>query len=109
MKNEKAAKSFVRKIIRHAKIDPYLCIAVDCPETGESFYWGTKESELLESIFGVESCYVRFVDLTTSRELGALAIFLDYDFDHNPEQIVYDYIDNNWTNKLMKYATKESK
>lgn len=42
MKHEKQAKSFIRKMIRKVKIDPYVSIRVDCAIDGETLYHGTK-------------------------------------------------------------------
>lgn len=104
MKHEKQAKSFIRKMIRKVKIDPYVSIRVDCGIDGETLYHGTKESDLLDTIFGVDCSEVFFVDLTTSRELGGIAIVLDY--DRSPDEIVSDYIDNDYTNRLIQHAEK---
>ena len=103
---EKQSKAIIRKIIRQVKIDPYVCICVNCGIDGETLYRGTKESEILDTIFGVDCCEVFFIDLTTSRQLGGIAIALEY--DTAPNQIIYDYINNEYTERLIKLTTKES-
>ena len=93
MRNEKQAKSVIRKIIRKAKRDWTTGIYVDCAEEGVTLSNCSQlERDLIDAVFSVDASIIRFVSLTTGRRLGEMLIVLEH--DSSPSEIICDYTDN---------------
>ena len=94
MKNEKQAKSVIRKIIRKAKRDWTTGIYVDCAIENDVTLSNCSqlERDLLDAVFSVDASIIRFVSLTTGRRLGEMLIVLEH--DSSPQEIICDYTDN---------------
>ena len=100
MKNEKQAKSAIRKIIRKAKRDWTTSIYVDSAEDGETLSNCSQlERDLIDAVFSVDASIIRFVSLTTGRRLGDILIVLEQ--DSSPSEIICDYTDNDYIGRLI--------
>jgi len=100
MKNEKQAKSVIRKIIRKAKRDWTTGIYVDCAEENVTLSNCSQlERDLIDAIFSVDASIIRFVSLTTGRRLGEMLIVLEH--DSLPSEIICDYTCNDYMERLI--------
>jgi hypothetical protein len=95
MLHEKKIRAAIRKIIRKAKQDHHTLITVAGSEN-ESML----ENYLINEIMACDESTVRFLSLTTGRNLGAMLFVFDYDSD--PAEIVCDCTDNAYTHNLLK-------
>ena len=100
MKNERQAKSLIRKIIRKAKRDWTTGIYVNCPEDGVTLSNCSQlERDLIDAIFSVDASVIRFVSLTTGRRLGDVLVVLEH--DSSPSEIICDYTCNDYMERLI--------
>jgi hypothetical protein len=100
MRNEKQAKSVIRKIIRKARRDWTTGIYVDCAEEGVTISNCSQlERDLIDAVFSVDTSVIRFVSLTTGRRLGEMLIVLEH--DSSPQEIICDYTDNWYMAMIM--------
>jgi len=98
MKLEAKAKTLLRKIIKKAYLDPKIKIVVRVD--GERINENFTVNEIIESVFAVDISTVKFLDSEKKKCIGWLFIVLDYESE--PEEIICDYSDNEYTGNLLK-------
>lgn len=95
MLNETQIKSAIRKIIRRAKQDRFTLITVAGSDNESQL-----ERDLISKIMACDETTVCFYNNTTGTCLGVM--FLVFDYDTCPTEIVADFTDNAYTNALLK-------
>ena len=94
MKNETQIKATIRKIIRKAKQDQFTLITVAGSGNDSQL-----ERDLISEIMACDETTVRFYNNLTGKCLGVLLFVFDYDSE--PDEIVSDCTDNEYTYKLL--------
>jgi len=94
MKNETQIKTAIRKIIRKAKQDQFTLITV--ANSGND---SQLERDLISEIMACDETTVRFCNNLTGKCLGVMLFVFDYDSE--PDEIVSDCTDNEYTHKLL--------
>ena len=99
MKYEKQARALIRKMIRSARQDWATCVYVTPYGDDETINERQNEKEILDAVFCCDETVIRFVDITTGRNLGSILVVLEY--DREPCEIVSDHTDNDYINRLL--------
>jgi len=99
MKHEKQARAMIRKMIRRAKQDWTTCVYVTPYGESEVLNEGQLERDIVNAVFCCDETVIRFVDITTGRNLGSVLVVLEY--DREPCEIVSDYTDNPYMQRLI--------
>jgi hypothetical protein len=94
MKNETQIKAAIRKIIRRAKQDQFTLITVAGSGNDSQL-----ERDLISEIMACDETTLRFHNNLTGKCLGAMRFVFDYDSE--PDEIVSDCTDNEYTHKLL--------
>ena len=99
MKYEKQARAMIRKMIRSARQDWATCVYVRPYGDDETINERQNEREILDAVFCCDETVIRFVDITTGRNLGSVLVVLEY--DRQPDEVISDYTDNPYTQRLI--------
>ena len=108
MLHEKQAKSVIRKMIRKAKQDwtmglyVYLSYDDDVQNIDHNGQVSFKEKDIIDAIMCADETVLRFVRTTDGYHLGSILFIFDYDSD--PSEIICNYTDNDYINRLIKHA-----
>ena len=94
MLNEKQIKSAVRKILRRAKQDRFTLITVAGSDNESQL-----ERDLIRDILACDETTVCFYDITRGTCLGVILFVFEYDSE--PDEIVCDCTDNEYTLRLV--------
>ena len=94
MLNEKQIKSAIRKIIRRAKQDRFTLITVAGSDNESQL-----ERDLIREIIACDETTVCFYNNLTGTCLGVILFVFDYDSE--PDEIVCDCTDNEYTLRLV--------
>ena len=102
MKYEKQARAHVRRIIRDARQDWSTCVFVRCYGDDDILNDRQHEREILDAVFNCDETTITFHDTCTGRNLGSILVVLDY--DREPGEIISDYTDNRYIERLITKA-----
>jgi len=108
MLHEKQAKSVIRKMIRKAKQDwtmglyVYLSYDDEVQNIDRNGQVSFKEKDIIDAVMCADETVLRFVRITDGHHMGSVLFVFDY--DRLPEEIISDYTDNEYTNRLVKHA-----
>ena len=106
MLNEKKIKQVIRKIVREAKSDWAAGLYVSAMGDNETLNLNRDglpsflERDVINAILSCDETTLRIVRITDSKLLGNIAFVFDYDSD--PSEVVCDYTDNDYTNRLIQ-------
>jgi hypothetical protein len=101
MIHEKQARALVRKMIRRARQDWTTCVYVTPYGEDEVINEGQLERHIVNAVFSCDETILTFHNMTTGRNLGKVAIVLEY--DREPCEIVSNYTDNDYINRLLNH------
>lgn len=93
----KACEAVARKIIRSGRDKHVVCL-VECE--GATFTATDKESQIIDAIFAADETTLRFLETTTGKTLGEFQFVLE--FDSSPFEIVQDFTNNEFCNRIME-------
>lgn len=99
MLHEGKSKELLKRIIKHAQMDRSIFVVVR-DEDGEKMNDTNKIDEIIDCIFSVDVCEVYFFDRIRRKSKGWIVVVLEY--DTLPDEIISDYLLNDYINELVK-------
>jgi len=112
MLHEKQIKSVIRKIVRKAKQDwttglyvflsgdDYLANKGDVQNLDKNGQVSFLEKDIIDAVLCGDETVIKFVRTTDGYHLGSILFIFDYDSD--PSEIICNYTDNDYINRLIK-------
>ena len=106
MLKEKKIKQVIRKIVREAKTDWTTGLYVSAMGDNETLNLNSDglpsflERDVINAILSCDETILRLVRITDSKTLGQIVFVFDYDSEAS--EIVCDYTDNEYTNRLIQ-------
>ena len=99
---EKKCRAHIRRVIRKARQEWSTVVLVYPSGESDRLNERQHEGDILDSVFCMDETEIVFHDTIRGVDLGYMLIVLEH--DRTPDEIISDYSDNAYTQRLVDHA-----